>query len=59
MPYTPRAYVQISRYGTVYLFNVDGVWIGPGLGIFRTVMDAKRWGRGNGYVVAHSIQRES
>jgi hypothetical protein len=59
MPYTRRAYVQINRYGTVYLFNVDGVWIGPGLGNFRTTSDAKRWGRANGYTVAHKIQRES
>jgi hypothetical protein len=59
MAYTPRAYVQISRHGTVYLFHTDGYWIGPGLGNFRTTAGAKLWGRTNGYIVAHKVRYES
>jgi hypothetical protein len=54
--YTPRAYVEVSRFGAVYLFNIEGYWIGPGLGYFRSAKDAKAWGRKNGYVVAHKIR---
>lgn len=54
--YVRRAFVEVQHPGTVYLFNNDRVWIGPGLGQFRTVRDAKAWGRRNGYVVEHKVR---
>jgi hypothetical protein len=55
--YTRRAYVEITAHGIVYLYNTDGVWIGPGLGDFRDTAAAKAWGRANGYIVAHAVRR--
>jgi hypothetical protein len=52
-----RAYVTVSHYGTVYLYNADGAWIGPGLGDFRSTAAARAWGRANGYTVAREIVR--
>jgi hypothetical protein len=58
MTYKSRAYVQISRHGDIYLFHSAGFWVGPELGDFRTVAQAKAWGRANGYIVAHKVESE-
>jgi len=42
--------------GSHRLLTDDGHWVGPGLGLFGSSIDARNWARSNGYSVARSIE---
>lgn len=44
----------ISRADFFKLHTAEGVWVGPGLGHFRTAEDARDWAAANGYAMAET-----
>jgi len=53
-----RLYIQRAAKGLFYLRDSNGVWVGPGLGEFRSPQAARQWAKRQPAWCGYRVARE-